>query len=311
MTDLLSIPASDLAGRYPTEPFALSHLLAGHPLFSLPALADLARRLPSDRVEYNGGKVSPGVRPEDVPMIDLPPDEVVRRIEQENAWMVLKRVETQAEYRMLLRTALEQVAHARGYRSCEAAGFQDIQGFIFVSSANATTPFHFDPEENFFVQIHGRKAFHIFDNRDGTILPDHELEMSPDKHRNAHYDLSIEARAQVFEMGPGDGMFVPHLWPHWVRTFDSYSISMAITWKSPQAERLNTLLRANGLLRRFGLPQARPGSNRFADAAKVAAYRFARLAVEPLRRSEGMRRRIRGMLFGKSANYYYREERKA
>jgi hypothetical protein len=311
MTEIISIHAGDLAGRYPTEPFALSHGLSGHPLFTLPALADLARRLPRDRVEYNSGKVSPGVRPEDVPMIDLPPDEVVRRIEQENAWMVLKRVETQADYRMLLRTALEQIAQARGFNSCEAAGFRDIQGFIFVSSAHATTPFHFDPEENFFVQIHGRKAFHIFDNRDGSVLPDRELEMSPDRHRNAHYDATLEAKAKVFEMGPGDGMFVPHLWPHWVRTFDSHSISMAITWKSPQAERLNTLLRANGLLRRFGLAQARPGRHRLLDTIKVVAYRSGRMAVEPLRRSETMRRRLRGLLFGKSANYYYREERKA
>jgi hypothetical protein len=307
--DLIRIAANDLKQRFPAEPFALRHELAKHPLFSLAALADLARRLPRDRVEYNSGNVEPGVRPEDVPMIDLPPDEVVRRIETQNAWMVLKRVETEADYRMLLRTALEGVAHANGFRSCEEAGFLDIQGFVFVSSAHATTPFHFDPEENFFVQIHGRKAFHIFDNRDRSILPDEELEMSPDKHRNTPYDPALESKARVFEMRDGDGMFVPHLWPHWVRTFDSFSVSMAITWKSPRAERLNTLLRANGMLRRFGLTPARPGARPLADAAKVAGYRAMRKALEPLRKSESVRRALRGLIFGKKANYYYGAEK--
>jgi hypothetical protein len=287
----------------------LTHGLAEHPLFSLPALAELARRLPRDRVEYSSGDVAPGVRPEDVPMIDLPPEEVVRRIEHENAWMVLKRVEVEPDYRLLLQSALESVAQARGFACCKLAGFHDIQGFVFISSARATTPFHFDPEENFFVQIRGRKAFHIFDNRDRSILPDAELEMSPDKHRNTTYDAALEEKAIVFEMEPGQGMFVPHLWPHWVRTFDRYSVSMAITWKSPAAERLNTLLRANGALRRIGLPQSQPGRRPWADAAKVAAYGALRRGLEPLRRSEGLRRKLRGLLFGKKANYYYGQEK--
>jgi hypothetical protein len=32
-------------------------------------------------------------------------------------------------------------------------------------------------------------------------------------------------------MDAGDGCFVPYLWPHWVRTGESYSISMAMTWE--------------------------------------------------------------------------------
>ena len=30
------------------------------------------------------------------------------------------------------------------------------------------------------------------------------------------------------------------------------------------------------------------------------------LAMEPLRRSEGLRRRLRGLVYGSDANYYYR-----
>ncbi|MDJ1157387.1 cupin-like domain-containing protein [Chelatococcus sp. SYSU_G07232] len=305
MTDIISASQDDLARRFPREPFATRHGLAGHPLFTLEALARLAQKLPRDRVEYNAGDLEPGVRPEDIRMLDMAPEDVVRRLESCNAWMVLKRVEVEPAYRALLEEALAGVARRLGHDSPAAAGFHDIQGFVFVASANATTPFHFDPEENFFVQIHGPKSFHIFDNRDGSILPDEELEMSPARHRTIPYDPKMEERAEVFRMGPGDGLFVPHLWPHWVRTGDGHSVSMAITWKSPRAERLNTLLYANGLLRRFGWAQAKPGTHPAWDATKIALYRLLRATIEPLRRTETMRRLLRGLVFGRQANYYY------
>ncbi|ALA17576.1 MULTISPECIES: cupin-like domain-containing protein [Chelatococcus] len=300
---------ADFSSRFPREPFATRHNLADHPLFSLTTLARLAKTLPRDRVEYNAGDVAPGVKPEDVPTLDMPAEEVVHRIEQCNAWMVLKRVEVEPAYRALLEEVLTGVAEKLGHGSLEEAGFHDIQGFVFVASANATTPFHVDPEENFFVQIRGPKFFHIFDNRDRSLLSDEELEMLPSKHRNKRYDPRHEEKAQVFSLQAGDGLFVPHLWPHWVRTGDGHSVSMAITWKSPRAERLNTLLRANGLLRKYGFPQPAPGTSPLMDGVKVAAYRAMRAVIEPLRRSEGMRRTLRGLVFGKQANYYYGEKK--
>ena len=44
------------------------------------------------------------------------------------------------------------------------AGFKQVEGFLFVSSPNSTTPFHLDSEDNFFVHVHGEKFFTIFDN---------------------------------------------------------------------------------------------------------------------------------------------------
>lgn len=308
MSDLITAAPEDYRNRLPAEPFGIRHRLADHPLFTLKALTDLARALPRDRVEYNAGDLEPGVRPEDIPMLDMPAEEVIRRIKTQNAWMVFKRIETVPAYRALLKDALDGVARQLGHEDAIVAGLHDIQGFVFISSANATTPFHFDPEENLFVQIRGPKFFHIMDNRDRSILSEEELEISPAKHRNLAYKPAFETKARVFALQPGEGCFVPHLWPHWVRTGDDYSISMAVTWKSPRAERLNTLLQANGLLRRLGLAQVPPGRRPMLDGIKVAGYLAFRAAVEPLRRSEAARRWLRGMIFGKQANYYYGEE---
>ncbi len=120
---------------------------------------------------------------------------MVKRIETAGAWMVLKRVENSPEYRRLLEDTLLSVARARGFNSLLDAGFEQLEGFLFVSSPNSTTPFHLDSEDNFFVQIHGEKFFTIFDNTDRSIVSDDEIERSMTKHRNLKYDDSFATRA--------------------------------------------------------------------------------------------------------------------
>ena len=300
---LIRIPDESRAA-FPARPFAIHHALADHPLFKLERLIELAGAMPADGIEYNSGKVGIDQKPEETPLVDLPPTEVVRRIQEANAWMVLKRVERVPAYAALLREVLDGVARDQGHRDAEAAGFTDIEGFVFVSSPNATTPFHSDPEDNFFVQIHGDKFFHVIDNRDGSVVPHQAFEISPSMHRNLAYRPEFEAKATVFKMKAGDGCFVPYLWPHWVKTGDSYSISMAMTWKSRAVRRNNKVLFVNAALRKLGMPQAKPGTRPALDWAKAAAYTAARLPLEPLRRSETLRVRLRALLFGRSANYY-------
>ncbi len=64
------------------------------------------------------------------------------------------------------------------------------------------------------------------------------------------------------------------------------------------------------MLRGMGLPQSVPGENPTFDAVKLALFRTAHAAVEPLRKSEAMRRLIRTVVLGKDANYYYRNDKK-
>src|SRR5262249_1042343 len=259
------------AGTFPGEPFRLRHHLAGHPLLSLEALAKLATRLDRDRLEYNSGKLQPSQKPDEVPGIDLAPDEVVRQIETCGAWMVLKNVETIPEYATLIRSALVDAAHTLGSSPLEI-GMQDFQGFIFVSSANGVTPFHIDYEENFFVHIRGEKFMHVFDNRDRSLVSEADLETFPGKHRNHHYEESFEAKGPVHRFEPGDGLFLPFPWPHWVRPGSEWTISMAVTWKSPQAARMNRLYFANAVLRKLGLAQPAPGRFPRYDGLKIAAF---------------------------------------
>ena len=89
---------------FPLKPFAIRHKLAGHPLLTLPRIAQLASELPRDLIEYNSGKVAISQDPDAIPSVDLDPVEVVKRIETAGAWMVLKRVENSPEYRRCWKT---------------------------------------------------------------------------------------------------------------------------------------------------------------------------------------------------------------
>lgn len=292
---------------FPLKPFAIRHKLSGHPLLTLERIARLASELPRDLIEYNSGDAAIDQDPNKVKSVDLDPVAVVKSIESAGAWMVLKRVEKSPEYRRLLEDALTSVARARGFASVEDAGFSQIEGFLFVSSPNSTTPFHMDAEDNFFVQIHGDKTFAVYDNRDGAIANAEQVEYSTTKHRNVPYSDSFAPRRTEFKLNGGDGCYIPYQWPHWVKTAGSYSISMAITWKTADVMRQNDLHFFNSMLRGAGFPQAAPGVNPAWDSVKLAVWRSVRAVVEPLRSSETMRRIIRRIALGKNANYYLKK----
>jgi hypothetical protein len=112
------------------------------------------------------------------------------------------------------------------------------------------------------------------------------------------------------QLFPGDGVFVPYQWPHWVRTAGSHSISLAITWKTKAVRRRNDLYVFNSMLRGMGLPQAAPDAHPALDALKLAMLRTVQATVSPLRKSEGVRRMLRRLVLGKDANYYYNDNKK-
>jgi hypothetical protein len=292
------------AGAYPLQPFRIRHRLADNPLFTLPRIVDLVRELPADSIEYSSGKAAIGQDPTEVQFIDLDPAEVIRRIETCGAWMVLKRVERHPAYRAVIEQALLAVARANGHASLQDAGFEDLRGFMFVSSPDSTTPFHVDAEDNIFVHIHGDKFFTICDNRDGSVVSDDAIEHSLTKHRNVGYSADYESKSTCYALKAGDGVFVPYLWPHWVRTGAQFSISMAVTWKTKAVMAKNDVFVVNSLLRRIGFPQRAPGHNPALDKVKLALFRVAKAMTDPLRKSMAVRALIRKLVLGKNANYF-------
>jgi hypothetical protein len=263
---LLEIEAG--ADRIGRQSFLVRHALRGHPLFELPRLVELARALPAAQVEYNAGNVPLSLDPAQAPSNGLSPEETVRRIEHCNSWLVLKNVERDPAYAGLLARCLADV---RGAASAATAGMGQAEAFIFVSSPGAVTPFHMDPEENFLIQVRGRKTMHVFER---SVLSVDEVErFFNGAHRNLVYRGEYAARSKAFRLAPGLALHVPVVVPHWVQNGPEVSVSFSITYRTSASARMAQAHKLNAALRRWGVRPAPVGESWLRDAMKQLAFR--------------------------------------
>ena len=268
---LVAIDPSVARAYFDRKPFHLRHALSDHPLFALRRLVDLARSLPEQFVEYNGGDLPVSARPEQTPRTGLSAEETARRIAECGSWMVLKRVEQDPDYRALLDRCLDELAAQAG----EAVPpMLRREGFIFLSSPGAVTPFHLDPEHNFLLQIRGSKTVSMWDRDDRYVLPDAELEKfyAAFVHRNLPWQDSYQTTAWVVPLQPGQGLHFPVAVPHWVKNGPEVAVSFSITFRSHRSVGREHLYRANARLRKLGLQPRPPGESIILDKTKQAAF---------------------------------------
>lgn len=271
MSAMLDIGDPERIGR---GAFEVRHALAGHELFSLERLVELSRRLPERSIEYNAGRVPLTLDPARTPRTGLSAEQTLRRIEECGSWMVLKNVEAAPEYAALLARCLSEVARALG----EPAGAS--AAFVFVSSPEAVTPYHVDPEENFLLQLRGRKTIHVFDPFDRGAVSEEELErFFSGRHRNLTYRDGCASRARLFELAPGRGAHVPLAAPHWVQNGPEVSISFSVTFQTRRSVRRMHAHRFNAFLRRLGIEPRPVGRSEKADRIKQLASRAQQRAL--------------------------------
>lgn len=263
----------DFADRYPAAPATLRHDLAAHPLFAMDRLMALARALPADRIEYNAGDLPIGQDPDKTPMNGLSAAETLARIAENHSWLALKNIERDADYAGLLDACLGEIAQVAAKTT---GAMHKREGFIFVSSPGAVTPFHMDPEHNILMQIRGSKTFRIFPAARHIISDEqHEAFHRPGAHRNLPYREEFDAAATAYKLFPGDALYAPVKAPHWVKAGPGVSVSLSITWRSAASDAEAMLRRANGWLRARGLTPPPPGAAPLRDRAAVFAARFA------------------------------------
>jgi ribosomal protein L16 Arg81 hydroxylase len=157
------------------------------------------------------------------------------------------------------------------------------RAFIFVSSPGAVTPYHIDHEYNFLLQIAGRKQMALHDR---SAVSEQELErFYRGEHRNLALADRAGHRAQVFELGPGDGVHVPVNAPHYVRNGDAVSVSFSITFRTPEGDRRSAVYAVNDRLRRLGLAPRAVGAVPLVDRTKYLGYSIYQRAQRRLGRS--------------------------
>lgn len=266
---------AEFARIYPAQATKLRHALIGHPLLELDAIVELATALPRDSVEYNHGNLPVGVDPKDIPVSQLSIAETVRSIENNGSWMVLKRIEQNPSYAKLLHDTLGELAHIVE----PATGkMETCEGFIFISSPNSVTPFHFDPEHNILLQTRGLKTMTVFPSGDEDFVRDeaHELFHLGKHHRNHAWREEFAERGNAVELRPGEAIYVPVKAPHWVKNGPEVSVSLSITWRSSWSYAEADARAFNHILRKFGLKPRSPAPYPSRNLAKSVAFRLIR-----------------------------------
>lgn len=261
------------AESYPEQPHILRHGLRDHPLLEREALALLAESLPAASIEYNRGDLPIGVDGKPAGN-GLTIGETIRRIDEVGSWAVLKNIEQQPAYAALLGELLGELESVIVPRTGKML---KTQGFIFVSSPDAVTPYHFDPEHNILLQLQGTKAMTIFPAGDARFAPDtvHEA-----YHTGGGRELTwcddFAAYGHTFPLEPGEAVFVPVMAPHHVRNGPLPSVSLSITWRSEWSFAEADARACNTLLRRLGLSPAPPARWPARNRAKAIAWRMVR-----------------------------------
>jgi hypothetical protein len=248
--------------------FLFRHHLSGHPLFQLPKLIELARSTAATRADdlyYDAGVQEIHQRWGTAPA-QFPVDETIDRIENAGAWIVLKRADTDSSYAAILDRCMSDILEVSG-RELERK-MRRREAIIFITSPNRLTTYHIDSENNFLLQLRGRKEINLWRPEDRDVTTEQEVERFYSVDTNAAtYKPHLQHRAEVLMMEPGMGVHIPLNAPHWLKNGDNISISVSINYHSYDSERA-AIYRTNHYLRRLGLNPTPPFRSPVLDQLK-------------------------------------------
>jgi hypothetical protein len=216
-----------LRSAYPLSTVKLTHFLADHPLLKPEMLAMAAERMNPAHVEC---RVADGQNGAGFAMAAPVADsaaETIRQIDQAGRWVMLRFAEQLPEYADLVASLLTQLEPV-----LDPATGKILKGvaFIFISSPGTLTPYHFDPEFNILFQVAGTKRFVTFPPTQPwlPIAPQEQFHRLSDNL--LPWDESFHQGETQHLLEPGEALFVPYKFPHWVQVGDEPSISISLTW---------------------------------------------------------------------------------
>ena len=250
------------ADNFYQAPFEFRHTLHEHPAFQLPALLAAAERInanPKTAAQAHFESGTPdrnawfGARPEGTTLVDA-----LASIKDGKNWVILKRIHEDAVYKDVLDCLIPQLSDLAGMEIAKM--FYDPTMTIFITSPGRITPYHMDGETNFLAQIHGTKKAYIYDGHDESVLAAHDLERYWTGHLpKIDYPETLPHGHWQYTLEPGNGVFNPAIFPHWLQNGDDISISVSINFKRRNNEEIGAH-RMNHYLRRAGLKPKAPAN---------------------------------------------------
>jgi hypothetical protein len=282
------IKFDDETGYQTSKICRLRHNYGEHPLMQLGRLQELAESLTlTDQCKFIPSGVS-----EATPFSHQSKSfdgrgvaDIFRDIEKPGSWIALYNVETDPTYNRFLWDVMGSVAHLVSPQE----KVRVMNGFFFISAPPAITPFHIDRENNFWLQVRGRKAIYVWDRSDRSIVSQDAVEDFVTRRwaDKVKYREEFEAKAIAIDAGPGEGVYFPSTTPHmtrtntsWVKPGDGVSISIGINFYSDETKRRSYVLALNRMLRKLGMSPNGPDESLLLDTLK---YPFGIAAVQAQR----------------------------
>ena len=267
----------------------IQHQLAQHPLMSRDALGALAMRHPPEFVRFHDGVRGIATRLGDVLGVD-PKRTRLRRcieaLEETKAFVQMINVPEDAAYRSVVD---EFHAEARKLLPPGDRALPNKDAAAFLASPRSTTPYHLDHEQNFLLHILGPKRLYVWRHDDRSLVSEKTLEVfyGENSPRDVHCPDGATASARVFDLAPGDGVYMPMGSPHAVETGDGIAITFSMLMNTRSAlDRVHSY-EANHRLRRLGFSPAPVGTSKAHDFVKrnaLEAFRFTKSILRGGRR---------------------------
>lgn len=263
----------------PKQITPIRHALCSHPLLQLPRLRQLAESFAgTDHLNF----VLPN-RKKNSAFYTLTEAEAKRdirltfdQLESPGTWVGIYFADADPDYRELITSVLDSM---KPMIEPVDPGMHGYGLFFFIASPPTVTPFHIDRENNFNIQILGRKRLRIWPAADRQAVPDEAVEEFFVNGSLGQLRLreELEASAVDLEIGPGEGVYFPSPAGHfvttedngWARPGDAVSVSMALTYFTQDTRRRAHAYLLNQFLRqRFAARPTSPGTSPWADAVK-------------------------------------------
>ena len=279
---LLTDPDRQFARCYNKSSFMFEHGFTGNPIFELPQLVALSRRLPAHPyfAYWSNGPVSIDDRWEKGERVRTSLQETIAEIARNNSLVIMKHVEQDPVYAPYLQKFLGQIVDFCGPEMRDDVQVGEV--LILVSSPNRVTSYHIDAETNYLVQVTGNKTVHVFPHDQPAVVSDIELErFHAGDFNGAVYKEASQASATTYDLKAGCGIHIPTHAPHWVQNGDNVSVALSVNFELKSVADLAMVYRFNRWARRAGVQPSPPGIHPERDGAKRAIAKTA-LTVKKL-----------------------------
>ncbi|MEH2024337.1 hypothetical protein [Nostoc sp.] len=270
---IIETDISNFRENFNSSHFMFSHNLAGHPLFEIPRLVELANTILSqgrtNKIQSYISKVPVEQKWNHRPGIKQI-SEAIAHIGESDSWVMLEDVQVDPEYAALLNQIITELKTLTGKPLRKQMTW--LGAYIFIGSPNSITPYHIDSELNFLFQIQGEKDMSLFNQNDRSVLSEEEIEKFYVGDLNvANYREENQNKAKVYHLQPGKGLHHPILAPHWAKNGNNVSVALSILFYLRPYDLKARIYQVNSYLRRLGLEPTPPGKSALKDRIKIFA----------------------------------------